>query len=333
MHTVRPLQRIRLALLAMVTVVAAGTLGYVILGFGVLDALYQTVTTVTTVGFREVHPLNPAGKLFTIVLILAGVGTALYTFGILLEALIEGHLHQHLERLRMARDISQMTDHFIICGWGRVGRASAHYLTATGQQIVVIDRDPNRLQSIGHPTVLGDVTDDDVLMAAGIARARALIAAVDTDADNVYVTLSSRALRPDLVIIARARTESSKAKLARAGADRAVNPQLIGGRRMAAFAQQPHVAEFLDVVMHSEALDFRIEQIEITAESPLAGRSLHDAALLETTGALLLAVRPSSTSLFLPNPTPDTRLEPQTILIAVGTPTQLETLRRHCGTA
>jgi voltage-gated potassium channel len=327
------LRRIRLALLAFGVVIGAGTLGYVILGFGVLDALYQTVTTVTTVGFREVHPLNAAGKLFTIVLILAGVGTALYTLGVLLEALIEGHLHQHLERRRMDRDISRMTDHFIICGWGRVGRASAHYLTATGQQIVVIDRNPNRLERLEHATVLGDATDDDVLAAAGIARARALIAAVDTDADNVYVTLSSRAMRPELVIIARARTEASKAKLVRAGANRAVNPQLIGGRRMAAFAQQPHVAEFLDVVMHDEALDFRIEEVEIPAASRLAGRSLRDAALLETTGALLLAVRPGTTGLFLPNPAPDTRLEPQTILIAFGTPTQLNALRLHCGAA
>lgn len=266
-------------------------------------------------------------------LILVGVGTALYTFGVLLEALIEGHLHQHLERRRMDRDIRRMTDHVIICGWGRVGRASAQYLTATRQQIVVNDRNPDRLERIEHATVVGDVTDDDVLAAAGITRARALIAAVDTDADNVYVTLSSRAMRPELVIIARARTESSKSKLARAGADRAVNPQLIGGRRMAAFAMQPHVAEFLDVVMHDEALEFRIEQVEIPAGSRLAGRSLGEAAVLDTTGALLLAVRPGTTGLFLPNPTPDTRLGPQTILIAVGTPVQLEALRLHCGAA
>ena len=136
----------------------------------------------------------------------------------------------------------------------------------------------------------GDVTDDQVLLAAGIDRARALIAALDTDAENVYVTLSSRALRPDLVIVARARTESSKAKLLRAGADRAVNPQLIGGRRMAAFALQPHVAEFLDVVMHDETLDYRIEEFEIAPNSHLLGCSLHEAAIRQTTGALLLAL-------------------------------------------
>jgi voltage-gated potassium channel len=309
-------------------VLLAGTLGYVILGFGVLDAVYQTVTTVTTVGFREVHPLTTGGQLFTIVLILTGVGTALYAFGVLLEALIEGHLRQQMGRWRMDRQISRMSGHIIICGCGRVGSASVEHLSSLGKDFVVIDRDPDRLQDLGHPTVLGDVTDDRVLEAAGIARAGALITAVDTDASNIYVTLSARALGPRLVIIARARTEGSKSKMLRAGADRAVNPQLIGGRRMAAFALQPHVSEFLDVVMHDETLDFRIEEVEITTMSPLVGRSLTDAALREATGALLLAIR-SATGKFITNPAADTVLDPHTILIALGTSTQLDAVRHH----
>jgi len=233
-----------------------------------------------------------------------------------------------MERWRMDRQISRMTGHIIVCGWGRVGRASVEYLSSLGKPIVVVDRDPARLHDLEHPTVVGDVTDDRILEAAGIARAIALITALDTDASNVYVTLSSRALRPDLVIIARARTEGSKSKLLRAGANRAVNPQLIGGRRMAAFALQPHVSEFLDVVMHDETLDYRIEEVEITATSPLAGRSLADAALREATGALLLAIR-SATGQFIANPIPDTRLDPRTILIALGTSTQLDAVRHH----
>src|ERR1700682_5103562 len=248
-HGVSSLRRIGRALFAFWLVIIAGTVGYTILGVGGLEALYQTVTTITTVGFREVHPLSSVGELFTILLILVGVATALYTFGVLLEALIEGHLRQQMERRRMDRQIGRMTGHIIICGWGRVGRASVNYLSALGKQIVVIDRDPARLEGLGYPTVLGDVTDDLILEAAGIGHARAL----------------SRALRPDLVSIARARTEGSKPKLLRAGANRAVNPQLIGGRRMAAFALQPHVAEFLDVVMHDETLDYRIEEGRITA--------------------------------------------------------------------
>ena len=189
--------------------IVAGTVGYAILGFGFVDALYQTVTTISTVGFREVRPLSTVGEFFTIALILVGVGTALYTFGVLLEALIEGHLRQQLGRRRMDRQIGRMTGHFIVCGWGRVGRASVQYLDALGKQVVVVDRDPARLQGLDYPTVLGDIADDSILEAAGIGHAHALIAALDTDADNVFVTLSSRALRPDLVVIARARTEES----------------------------------------------------------------------------------------------------------------------------
>ncbi|MGA3252861.1 MAG: potassium channel protein [Mycobacterium sp.] len=321
-------RRIGRALLAFWLVIVAGTVGYVILGFGFVDALYQTVTTITTVGFREVRPLSTVGEFFTIALILVGVGTALYTFGVLLEALIEGHLRQQLGRWRMERRIGRMTGHFIICGWGRVGQASVLYLNALGKQVVVVDRDPDRLQGLNHPTVLGDVTDDSILQAAGIEHAHALIAALNTDADNVYVTLSSRALRPDLVIIARARTEDSRSKLLRAGANRAVNPQLIGGRRMAAFALQPHVAEFLDVVMHDETLDYRIEEMKITSASPLVGRRLADTALGLTTGALVLAIRTASGQ-FIANPAPDTRLDPDTILIALGTSAQLDSLGRH----
>ena len=325
------MRRIRLALSALGLVLLVGTVGYVVLGFSWLDALYQTVTTVTTVGFREVRALSDAGKVFTIVLILLGVGTALYTLGVLLEALIEGHLRHHLERRHMDRHIGRMAGHVIICGWGRVGRACAQYLVATEQPFVVVDRDPGRLEGLPYPLVVGDVTDDDVLISAGITKARALIAALNTDADNVYVTLSSRALRPDLVIIARARTETSKSKLVRAGANRAVNPQLIGGRRMAAFALQPHVAEFLDVVMHDESLEFRMEEVTVAPGSSVCGKTLREAALAERTGVLLLALRPGAAAPFAANPSPDSCLDRNSILIAVGTPSQLRALHDACG--
>jgi voltage-gated potassium channel len=322
--------RIRVALLAFAVVLLAGTTGYTLLGFDVLDAIYQTVTTVTTVGFREVHPLTPAGQVFTIVLILVGVGTALYALGALLEVFVEGDLRDHMGRRRMDHAINRMTGHIIVCGWGRVGVSSRQYLRDTGREIVVVDRDPARLSGVRDPHVLGDVTDDAVLRAAGIQRAEALIAALDTDADNVYVTLSARALRPDLVIIARARDESSMSKLLRAGADRAVNPQLMGGRRMAAFALQPHVADFLDVVMHDDTHDYRLEQLEVGPGSPLAGRSLHDAGIQRSTGALVIAVR-CPAGPFVANPDPETPIQPGSILIALGTPEDLAAVRRRVG--
>jgi voltage-gated potassium channel len=325
-------RRIRIALAALGLVILAGTLGYVALGFTFLEALYQTVTTVTTVGFREVRPLSGGGQIFTIFLILVGVGTVLYAFGVLLEALIEGHLRQHLEARRMANEIEKMTGQVIICGWGRVGRASAEYLRSIGHDVVVVDRDAGRLAGVEYARVIGDVTDDAVLLAAGIRHAHALIAALDTDADNVYVTLSSRALRPDLVIIARARNEASKSKLARAGADRVVNPQLIGGRRMASYALQPHVAQFLDDVLHDESKDWRMEEVEVPASSGLVGRPLRDAGL-DALGIQLLAIRQGTPRAFLVNPAPGVVIEAGAVLIVVGTALQLHEVRELAGLA
>jgi len=318
-------RRIQLALLMVLGVILAGTIGYVVLGFGVLDAVYQTVTTISTVGFREIHPLDAAGKIFTIVLILAGVGTALYAFGVVIETLVEGHLRRDFERRRMERNIARMTGHTIVCGWGRVGRAVGSYLAGQGAKVVVVDVDPVRAAQIPHPALIGDVTDDEVLRKAGLMRARALVAAINTDAENVYVTLSARALRPDLVIVARARTEESESKLLRAGASRVVNPQRIGGQRIAAAALQPNVVEFLDVVMHDGSLEFRLEEVAIRAGSRLAGRTLDDADVGETTGALVLALRDGDGA-FLANPPRHTPLEAGQVLIAIGTEQQLSAL-------
>jgi voltage-gated potassium channel len=322
---VEPFRRARAGLVAIALIVVIGTVGYVVLGFTVLDAMYQTITTITTVGFGEIHPLSANGRIFTIVLILLGVGTALYTFTVLLETFVEGHIATLLGRRRMERDIARLHDHVIVCGWGRVGRAIASYVTRAGQDVVVIDRDLERVATTPYLSVKGDVTQDDVLVEAGIARARVLVAAVNTDADNLYVTLSARTINPDLVIIARARTEAAEAKMQRAGANRVVNPQQIGGDRMAAFALQPHVVEFLDVVMHDGSLEFRLEEIAVPIRSPLAGRSLRDAQIRERTGALILAMRQLDQR-FLTNPAPETVIEPEHILIAIGTVSQLSAL-------
>ena len=320
-----PWRRLRLGLLIFAGVLAAGTAGYVLLGFPLLDAVYQTVTTVTTVGFREVRPFSSAGKVFTIVLVLTGVGTALYNLTLVIQAVIEGELSELLGRRKMERQIGRMGNHVIVCGWGRVGRAITEYVARAGEEVVVVDRDPDRAQSIGHPFVLGDATDDHVLVEAGIERARVLVSALTTDADNLFVTLSGRSLRPDLFIVARARVEESQAKLLQAGADRVVNPQSIGGKRMAAFVLQPHVAEFLDVVMHDGTLEFRLEEIVVPEGSPLEGASLRDAHIRDQTGALILAMR-GQDGTFTTNPAPETVLGAGQILIAIGTESQLQAL-------
>jgi len=315
------------ALAALAFVMVAGTVGYLVLGFGFLDALYQTVTTVTTVGFREVEPLTAAGKVFTIALIVVGVGIALYTLGVIIETLLEGQLPEVFGRRRMERKITGMSEHVVVCGWGRVGRAIARDLVAMRASPVVVDNDPIRVENIQYPAVLGDATDDDVLDRAGVRRARALIAALDTDAGNLFVTLSARALRPELFIVARVRLEENEGKLRRAGANRVVNPQSIGGARMAAFVLQPYVTEFVDVVMHDRGIEFRLEEIPVPEGSPIEGCSIREAHVRDRTGALVLALRDGNGT-FTTNPPPETVVNADQIIIAIGTPGDLEKLQR-----
>lgn len=310
-------------------VLVGGTIGYFALGFPLLDAAYQAVTTITTVGFREVLPFGTAEKLFTIGLVLTGVGAALYALSAVLETVVEGRLSETVGRRRMQRRIDQMKDHVIVCGWGRVGQAVAEHLVGHGREVVVIDRDGERLAGLALPHVVGDANDDDVLRMAGIERAKTLVAALTTDAENLFVTLSGRGLRHDLFIIARARHVGSAAKLEQAGADRVVNPQHIGGARMAAFASQPHVAEFLDVVMHDGSLEFRLEEVVVPEGSALAGQSIQESGIRDRTGALVLAVRDGAGE-FVTNPSPHTVLSPGQVVIAVGTDVQLAALGEAC---
>ena len=320
-----PFRRVQIGLASLALVVVIGTVGYSLLGFAPLEAFYETIVTVSTVGYGFPHPIGTGVKIFTIVLILLGVGTALYTFTVTLELLMDGHMRELIRRRRMDRGIGRMTGHVVICGWGRVGREVARYLSNAGQQIVVVDRDAERLASIDYPTVIGDVTDDDTLLRAGIERAGTLIAALDSDADNLFVTVSSRSFNPSIHVIARARGASSEAKLLRVGADRVVNPQRLGGDRMAAFVTQPHVVDFVDVVMHDGSLEFRLEEVVIGADSPLAGETLRSTKVHEQTGALVLAIRRPDGS-FTPNPSPKDHLAAGDVLIGVGTAAQLAAL-------
>ena len=325
MTMTNPFRRVQIGLASLALVVVIGTVGYSLLGFAPLEAFYETIVTVSTVGYGFPHPIGTGVKIFTIVLILLGVGTALYTFTVTLEVLFDGHMRELIRRHRMNRGIEQMTGHVVICGWGRVGREVARYLSNAGQQIVVVDQDADRLASIGFPTVIGDVTEDDTLLQAGIERAGTLIAALDSDADNLFVTVSSRSFNPAIHVIARARSNSSEAKLLRVGADRVVNPQRLGSDRMAAFVTQPHVVDFVDVVMHDGSLEFRLEEVLIGADSPLAGETLRSTKVHEQTGALVLAIRRPDGS-FTPNPSPEDHLAAGDVLIGVGTAAQLAAL-------
>lgn len=319
--------RLRIAIAMVVTIFVVGTIGYVVLGLGLVDAMYMTITTITTVGYREITgpDVTLPEKVFTMILIVVGVSTVLYTFTLTIQTVVEGQLREFVGRRRMDKKISQMDGHVIVCGWGRVGKAVATELHHAGRQVVVVDIDEDRVRSIELPTVAGDATDDAVLRAAGIERAFGLIAALDGDAENLFVTLSSRAARPDLFIVARARQDDSVAKLQRAGADRVVNPQELGAARMASFVVQPNVAEFIDITMHERSMDFRMQELEIAEHSGLAGSTLREANLRQRAGVLVLALRGDDGS-FNTNPDPDTVLHARNVIIAVGTVDALERL-------
>ena len=314
--------RLRIALAIVSAVFVAGTIGYWAFGLSLLDAAYQTVTTVTTVGFGEVEEFGTGEKIFTMVLIAIGVSTVLYSFTLAMQIVIEGELRQFVGRRRMDRELNALANHTVVCGWGRVGRAIAHDLHESGHQLVVVDADVERVKDIPYPVILGDATLNSTLKQARLGHAKSLIAALQGDAENLFVTLSGRAINPELFIVARAREEESAAMLLQAGADRVVNPQELGAARMASFIARPHVAEFVDVVMHERSLEFRMQEFEVTAGSELAGRTIRDVDLLENCGALVLALRTPG-GVFVTNPKGSTEIEPEHVIIAVGTDADL----------
>jgi voltage-gated potassium channel len=323
-------RRVGLGTAVLAVVIAAGTIGYMALGLGFLDALYQTITTLTTVGFREVGSPTAAFRAFTIVLILVGVGATLYTVTALMETLLETRIDDTYRRRRMQRQIDEMRDHVIVCGYGQVGRSIVQIVRNNAKEVVVVDRDEARCHASGGAFVVGDATDDDVLQHAGIAHAATLVLATDNDVDNVYVALSARALRSDLFIVARASEAAAEPKLRQAGADRVVNPQHIGGMRMATTFLQPTVVEFIDVVMHDQELEVRLEELELHSGSELVDTHLDHAAVRERTGAVLLAVRPHG-GRFITNPTDEKPLHEGDKIIALGTQEQLDKLRSLTG--
>jgi len=320
------MSRLRLAVGLVASVFVVGVIGYRAHGLTWTESAYQTVTTVTTVGYRELGEFGPGMQWFTMLIIVTGVSTVLYTFTLVVQVVVEGQLIDFLGRRRMDRRISEMRGHVVVCGWGRVGRSVVADLVAGGREVVIVDRDESRTRAVPHATITGDATIDATLRAAGVEHASALIAALEGDADNLFVTLSARAINPDLFIVARARADESIAKLARAGADRVVNPQELGAARMASFVIEPNVAEFVDVVMHDRALDFRLHELPVPENSSLAGRTLREADLRARANVLVLALRDGSNT-FVTNPDPETVIEPGSVIIAIGTSGDLHSLR------
>jgi len=278
-----------------VGVLILGTAGYTVLGLSLIDAAYQTIITVSTVGFREVANGDPntAWKAYTSVLILTGTGSMLYGATSVIESIVEGRLTGQFRRFRMQRTIDDLSGHLVVCGTGRVGRTIEQFVRSVGHEVVVVDRDETRLpDDVLH--VVGDATSDKVLRAAGIERAATLVTALGTSVDNLYVTLSSRKMNPGLFIVSRADDSEAMTKMLQVGADRALNPYEIAGSRMASLATQPNVADFVDVVVHDGDFGAKLREIRLTEGCDFVGRTIDDLAIRQETGAVVLTVRDSA---------------------------------------
>ena len=321
-----PLRRLRLALLSLVALVALGTLGYAVIeGWSVLDALYMTVITLATVGYREVHALSSAGKVFTIVLICFGVSMVFWAVASLFEIIVGEQLWHTLMRRKMENEITKLRDHYIICGFGRMGQEIARVFRRSNVPHAVIEINPEQVPKLVEqriPFIEGNASDDKVLLAAGIKRAKGLVTVAPRDEDNVFVTLTARGLNPDLFIVARSIQEENEGKLRTAGANRVMSPYVSGGRRMAFAVLRPHVLEFLDATIHADDVEFELEDVEVTAESPFAGKPISQSRIRESCGATILAIRAADASLNY-NPCSDTVLREGDVLILVGTSEEL----------
>lgn len=324
-----PWRRARRGLELFVGVLLIGTCGYSAIGLSPFDALYQTAITVTTVGYGEIGAHVPDVdivhyRLFTLVLVLLGAGSAIYTISMVIETVVEFNADDGFRRRRMRRTINDMNDHVIIAGWGRVGRAIADYVRRHDRDVVVIDLAP-KIAADDPPVVVGDANEDDVLREAGIERAAVLIAALNSDAENLSLTLTARSLREDIFLVARTSAQHNERKFFQAGANRVVNPHHIGGSRMAALALQPNVAEFLDEVLDDPEHDVAIHEIHVSAGSPCDGCTV-DEATRGDERPVLIAVRRTH-GRYMANPPAELELGAGDVLIALGSEQQLAALR------
>jgi voltage-gated potassium channel len=322
------LRHFKLALTAFFAALVGGTVLFVlVLHESVLQSIYRSTVTVSLTGI-DTKPANPGGEVVTIVLILAGMAIYGYLASSIVELIAHGVLTGTMSERRRRRVIDRISDHYIICGFGRVGRQVVDEFRDAGAEFVVLDFNPEALEAARHrdvPYLEGTGTKDEDLDAAGLDRARGLVACSDSDVDNLYITVSARAVRPDLQIVARASTEDAASKMLRAGADRVVQPYASAGQEMAKLMLKPQVSAFLDIVSRHGGPDLRFEEIEITRTCPQAGRTIRDTRVRHETGALIVALRKANGS-FDTTPDPDATLDIGDVLIAVGTEQELRAL-------
>lgn len=321
-----------IAAVALALVTTVGTAGYMLIeGMSLIDALFMTITTITTVGYREVTELHTAGRLFTMTLIVLGVGTTLYLLTVVAETVIEGHLRDFWGRARMQRTIDQLSGHVVVCGYGRFGRAVSEELARQDVEVVIIDSDPAMepaLSEAGVSYVIGSALSDEVLEKAGLARARAVVVATPSDPDNVFITLSAREKNPQLRIHARGETEAGLRRLRLAGADQAISAYQMGGLRVAASILRPSVVDFLEISTPGRGETIDLEEVRLDPQARIAGATIER---LERAHARVrvVAVKRAGEAIQL-IPEPGTILGGGDLLVVIGDRQSLEGLAAQC---
>jgi len=308
-------------------IIAFGTAGYMAIeGWNFLDSIYMTVITLTTVGYREIHELSPKGTLFTIFLIVGGVGTVLYALSTGARVILEGELREIFGRKRLEKKIKELRDHYIICGYGRMGKIISRELQAEGVKSVVIEKAPGSLEEREDlPVLLGDATRDNILKEAGVERAKGLISVLPTDAENLFVVLSARGLNPNLLIVARAVEEDAEQKLLRAGANKVISPYHIGGLRMAHTVLKPTVVDFIEFATKSGNIELQMQEINIEEGSSLIGLTLEECGMGRELGVIIVAIKQSTGDTRF-NPTFRSTIKAGDTLIALGEKAKLRAI-------
>jgi voltage-gated potassium channel len=312
--------------------IGCGSVGYMIIEkWSFMDAFYMTVITVATVGYGEVNAVSPEGRIFTVILIFMGVGFFLYVASGLIQFLVEGRIRLVLGRRKLDTKINQLDDHFIICGYGRIGSVLARFLIERYVNVVVIERDEarvGRMDDDGILYLIGEATDEKVLKRAGIERAKGLVTAVATDADNVFLVLIAKQINPKLFIVARASQDNAKKTLTAAGADKVISPYDLGARRMAHAILRPTVIKFLEMAFADEKVDIQVEEITIRAKSDLAGKTMIESGIRQEYDLIIIVIRkPGDEMVF--NPKADTLLEVGDTLVVVGSARNIKQLERN----
>ena len=322
-------RRFILIVVAIVTTLSIGTVGFTVIdGYPPFDAFYMTLITMTTVGYGEIHPLSHAGRVFNSFLIVFGVTTIFIAIGAMTQTIIELEFGDASGKRRNKRMIDNLKDHYIICGFGRVGRGAASELRHAGVPFVVVDIDPDRAERAmlaGMLAVAADSTQDETLRLVGIERARGLVAALATDADNLFVLLSAKGLNPGIYVATRAAEEGAEAKMRRAGADAVFAPYAITGHRLAQSLLRPHVVQFLDFTTKDVGEDIAIEQVRVAGTSEMVSKTIKEMQLRKEVGVIVMAIRKES-GVMVFNPPAETAVQGGDYLIVMGRPGNLRTL-------